>query len=62
MSTTKIVRRRGLTEMTGLSLATLYRMIKRGEFPAPIQLSTQAVGWHLKDVMFWIESRRRAMQ
>lgn len=31
--------------VTGLSRSTIYAMIQRGEFPAPIQLSLRAVGW-----------------
>ena len=46
--------------MTGLSLATIYRLMQRGLFPKPIALSDQAVGWLVEDVEAWIESRRNA--
>jgi prophage regulatory protein len=54
----KIIRRRTLVEMTGLSLSTVYRLISRREFPAAIRLSTNAVGWALDDVQAWIDQRR----
>lgn len=58
MQPTRIVRRHGLRAMTNLSLATIYRLIKRGDFPRPIRLSTQAVGWDINDVHAWIEARK----
>jgi prophage regulatory protein len=60
MQTQRIIRRLGLQEMTGLSLATIYRLMHRGAFPRPIALSDHAVGWLVEDVEAWIESRRNA--
>lgn len=54
----RIIRRHGLRAMTNLSLATIYRLIKRGEFPRPIRLSDQAVGWDIQDVHAWIDARK----
>ena len=59
MQPTRIVRRKELREITGLSTATLYRLMKV-DFPAPIRLSRQAVGWELAAVLAWIESRKAA--
>ena len=58
MPTTQIVRRSALQSLTGLSMSTLYRLIARGEFPAQIRLSEQAVGWQLCSVEAWIETRK----
>lgn len=60
MTTQRIIRRLGLQEMTGLSLATIYRLMQRGLFPKPLELSDHAVGWLVEDVEAWIESRRSA--
>lgn len=60
MQQQRVIRRLGLQEMTGLSLATIYRLMQRGLFPKPIALSDQAVGWLVEDVEAWIESRRNA--
>ncbi|AWA98347.1 MULTISPECIES: helix-turn-helix transcriptional regulator [Vibrio] len=41
----RLIRMREVLEKTGLSKATLYRLIAAGEFPASIQISSRAVGW-----------------
>ena len=58
MEPLRIIRRHGLRQLTNLSLATIYRLIKRGDFPRPIRLSAQAVGWDINDVNAWIEGRK----
>lgn len=55
-----ILRRLGVSALTGLSRPTIYRLISRGEFPRPIRLSANAVGWDLKDILAWIEDRKAA--
>lgn len=39
---------------TGLSTATIYRMVGRGEFPAKVQLSVNVVAWYESDLNRWI--------
>lgn len=58
MQTQSILRRRHLRDATGLSLATVDRMIKRGDFPPPLRLSTQAVGWLAETIEAWLASRQ----
>lgn len=56
---TRILRLPEVLQLVGLSKSTVYALIKDGLFPAPVQLSgTRAVGWVLKTVLQWIESRR----
>lgn len=62
MTTQRIIRRQALQGITGLSPATIYRLMLRGLFPKPIPLSDHAVGWLVEDVEAWIESRRNAMK
>lgn len=57
MKTTQILRRRGVVDLTSLSLATIYRLMDRGEFPRSVRLSANAVGWHASDVYAWIDGR-----
>jgi prophage regulatory protein len=40
-----------------VSKPTLYRMIRRGDFPRPIRLAPQRVGWRREDVQKWIDVR-----
>lgn len=62
MQATRIVRRRGLKELTGLSLSTIHRLVRNERFPRPLRLSAQAVGWDINDVHEWIEARKRGAQ
>lgn len=43
--------------VTGLSRATLYRMILKGDFPKAVQLSRHCVAWRQADVAAWTASR-----
>jgi len=43
--------------MVGLSRSTLWRMERKGDFPARIPLSSRNVGWRLVDVEKWIKNR-----
>lgn len=61
MELQRIIRRHGLRAMTNLSMATIYRLIKKGDFPRPLQLSAQAVGWDIHDITAWVD-RRKASQ
>jgi prophage regulatory protein len=52
-----IIRCKQLKEVTGLSKATVYRLIQRGEFPRPLQLSQGAVGWPASAIREWRAGR-----
>lgn len=52
-----IIRRKQVEIRTGLSRATIYRRISVGEFPAPISLGGDSVGWIESEVDTWIEER-----
>ena len=43
--------------LTGLSRSTMYRMLKDGDFPRPVQLGKRAVAWRESDVIAWIDGR-----
>ncbi|WP_227770208.1 helix-turn-helix transcriptional regulator [Sphingomonas sp. IC4-52] len=42
---------------TGLSQATIYRLIRRAEFPRQHQLTVRSVGWWEADVEEWLRKR-----
>lgn len=63
MRTTKldrILRKPEVLEMAGFSSATLYRGIKSGDFPKPIRVSKNCVGWLESVLRRWLESRPEA--
>jgi prophage regulatory protein len=39
------------------SAATLWRMVKKKTFPAPVKLSANITAWKAEDVRRWLESR-----
>ena len=53
-----IYRLKQVTLQTGLSKATLYKLIKAGDFPSQKRLGARSVGWLDTDIAAWIESRQ----
>jgi prophage regulatory protein len=39
--------------LTGLSTATIYRMVSVGAFPRQVKIGAQAVGWVKSEVLAW---------
>lgn len=62
MNVDRIIRRPELLKVTGLSSATLYRLMAEERFPRPVQLSQNAVGWRASAVFSWVESLKVAGQ
>ncbi|HAW51943.1 MAG TPA: transcriptional regulator [Flavobacteriales bacterium] len=58
----RIIRRKEVIYMTGLSSSTLWRREKEGLFPQRISLGGNSVGWLQSEVEQWIlaASGRRA--
>jgi prophage regulatory protein len=54
-----VLRLRDVRRITGLGRSSIYRAIKRGEFPAPILLARRASGWRASEVYQWLEERPR---
>ena len=48
--------------MTGLSRSSIYLLIKKGNFPSQVKLSTRSSGWHWREINSWLESRPRGAQ
>jgi predicted DNA-binding transcriptional regulator AlpA len=40
-----------------LSSPTLWRMVKAGDFPAPVKLSPRVTAWRVEDIRSWMQSR-----
>jgi prophage regulatory protein len=56
------VRLPSVIERTGLSETTIYRLMRRKEFPSPKKLGAQAVGWKLSAVKDWCDTRPDARE
>ena len=55
-----ILRERQVRERTGLGRTTRWTMVRKGTFPAPVRLTSRAVGWRASDIDAWIKSRAEA--
>ncbi|MCG9737687.1 AlpA family transcriptional regulator [Shewanella insulae] len=53
----KLIKLKEVMEITSLSKATLYRMIKQGAFPEQLSIGGRAVAWVEDEVLIWIEER-----
>ena len=53
----RLLRRQEVEELTGLSRASIYRLISEGEFPRPVRVSATGVRWRSSDISAWIQSR-----
>jgi prophage regulatory protein len=55
-----VLRRRQVEARTGLGRSSIYALIADGQFPAPIRLSTNTVGWLEHEIDAWIAERTKA--
>jgi prophage regulatory protein len=40
------------------SVATLWRMVKKKTFPAPVKLSENITAWKVEDVRSWLDAKK----
>lgn len=52
----KLLRRRTVETITGLSKSTLYKLIDEGRFPRPVKIGARAVAWRNTDITNWINN------
>ena len=55
-----ILRPRAAAVYVGLSLTTIGRLRRRGDFPAAIKLTEQSIGWRVADLDQWLKERETA--
>lgn len=53
----RIIRLREVINRVGLCRATIYNLIKKGQFPNQVSLGLNSVGWIESEVQTWIDSR-----
>lgn len=53
----RILRTKDVQDMTGLSRTTIWRMERKGEFPARVPLGAGSIGWRFSEVNEWIHAR-----
>lgn len=55
-----LLRRPQVESMTGLKRSSIYALMKCGQFPYPVKLSTRAVAWPSSVIQKWILERTNA--
>ncbi|GAB6144200.1 hypothetical protein JCM12294_16380 [Desulfocicer niacini] len=53
----KFLRLPAVKAKTGLSKSTIYLMIRKGAFPAPVKLGPRTSGWLEAEIEEWTEDR-----
>jgi prophage regulatory protein len=48
--------RKTVEKLSGLSRATIYRLISKNQFPRPLSIGTGSVRWRQSDVIAWQQS------
>ena len=59
---TRLLRPSAVAARIGLSIPTIWRLRRRGDFPAPIQLSVGAIAFREQDVERWIAARAARLE
>ncbi len=57
MPAIKLLRRREVEEITGLSRAGIYEQMTEGVFPKPVRIGLRAVAWVDSEVAKWQRKR-----
>ncbi|WGW02327.1 helix-turn-helix transcriptional regulator [Tropicibacter oceani] len=52
----RILRRREVEAVTGLSRSTIYAKVADGSFPKPLKLGKRAVGWSEVSLQEWLNA------
>ena len=57
-TTTKLLRIKEVSEMTGLAISTLWKYIKNNNFVQPFKLSPRVTVFDSTEIEAWIEERK----
>jgi prophage regulatory protein len=55
----RIIRGPVVEDRTGQSRVTIWRSVRAGTFPPPLQLGPNSVGWYEDEVDAWLATRPR---
>ena len=60
MPTTRLLKRKEVETLVGLSRSAIYAAMARGNFPRPLRVGQRAVRWSEADIESWLASRAEA--
>ena len=58
----RIVRLPEVSQATGLSRSTIYRLVRSGTFPQSVALTARTIGWRIDEVEAWIAARAKTFK
>jgi prophage regulatory protein len=61
MAVRSILRLPAVEDASGHKKSQIYHLMAKGEFPRPVKLSKQSVGWYSDEVEAWQAARQRAV-
>ena len=53
----RILRLPEVLRITGLSRASIYRLVRSSTFPPSVKLTARTIGWYSTDIETWIAAR-----
>ena len=53
----RILRLPEVSQATGLSRSSIYRLVRSGTFPHSVALTARTIGWYSTDIETWIAAR-----
>ena len=54
----KLIRIKTVLEITTLSVATIYRLMAKGQFPKQIKLAERSSAWFAEEIYNWLEKKK----
>ena len=58
----RLLRRREVERVTGLSRSGIYKGLRTGAFPLPVRVLDTAVAWRESEILQWIRDLPRASE
>ena len=59
-TTFRLLPRREVESMTGLSRTSIYRLMRLGRFPEPVRVGPKAVRWDEQELVDWLSTCPKA--
>jgi prophage regulatory protein len=56
----RLMRKKEVVNLTGMSSTTIWRLMKKNQFPQSRQLSSRVVVWLESEILEWLEGIRKA--
>jgi len=52
----RLLQVKAVSPIAGLGVSTIWAMVRKGKFPAPIKITPHTTRWRLSDINAWLEN------